>query len=133
MRQFVTVLLIGGSAGVPSACSSLTVKVIQSSCPEPDGRTEAIARRARGRVVAALVGRLCLDQPRRREVMANRLRERLRFSLPFRERSFQFAVSEVLTSGAEFGAERIVLAPGTYYLIEYVSAVLVVPVGAAGH
>jgi hypothetical protein len=38
VRQFVTVVSIeGGSAGVPSACSSLTVKVIQSSCPGPDG------------------------------------------------------------------------------------------------
>jgi hypothetical protein len=25
--------IVGGSAGVPSACSSLMVKVIQSSCP----------------------------------------------------------------------------------------------------
>jgi hypothetical protein len=41
-RQFVTVLsIVGGSAGVPSACSSLTVKVIQSSCPGPDGRFAA--------------------------------------------------------------------------------------------
>src|SRR5512132_1718403 len=37
VRQFVTVVsIVGGSAGVPSACSSLMVKVIQSSCPGPD-------------------------------------------------------------------------------------------------
>ena len=35
---------VGGSAGVPSACSSLMVKVIQSSCPGPDGSGEHIPR-----------------------------------------------------------------------------------------
>jgi hypothetical protein len=39
VRQFVTVVsIVGGSAGVPSACSSLKVRVIQSSCPGPDGQ-----------------------------------------------------------------------------------------------
>jgi hypothetical protein len=38
VRQFVTVLsIVGGSAGVPSACSSLMVKVIQPPVPGPDG------------------------------------------------------------------------------------------------
>jgi hypothetical protein len=30
-------LIVGGSAGVPSACSSLKVKVIQPPFPGPDG------------------------------------------------------------------------------------------------
>jgi hypothetical protein len=50
----VTVLsIVGGSAGVPSACSRLMVKVIRFSLRqrlEPDGQTELIAVRGPGRL-----------------------------------------------------------------------------------
>jgi hypothetical protein len=61
--QFGTALLsVGGSAGVPSSRSSLKVKVIQSSYPGPDGRTERISSSVVGTcapaLMAALVGLL---------------------------------------------------------------------------
>jgi hypothetical protein len=62
-------------------------------------------------------------------IMVTRLRQRLGlFSVPFRDRPFQIAVSEVLTSGSDWGAERILLPPRTSYVIDYVSAFVRAPV-----